>query len=342
VKLRYLVACVVLLPVLGIGQSAPSLSPDTVVVPSGTLRLKGLLWMPPGREAYPAVLFVHGSGSADAAHTGELAITEAAATLAPVFVKHGYAFLYLFRRGQGLSADQGPFMQDILRREKAAKGDEARKRLQLVLKDHLDDVMAGLSYLKMRPGIDARRIAVVGHSFGGQLTLLAAQYDRSVRAAVTFGAAAASWQDSPEVRDLLLNAVRKANVPIMLIHAANDYSTAPGKALDSELTRLSKEHVLRIYPPFGRTPDDGHMFIYTDIAEWEPDVFRFLDQYVSHRPGPSEGRNGQRSPFTSSNRPRVIRGYPVFGNRKCPKASLTGGTQFVTVNQSFTITFWPS
>jgi hypothetical protein len=32
-------------------------------------------------------------------------------------------------------------------------------------------------------------------------------------------------------------------------------------------------------------------------------------------------------------------GYPAFGNRKSPSASLTGGTQFVTVNQSFTITF---
>ncbi len=30
-------------------------------------------------------------------------------------------FLYLFRRGQGLSADQAPFMQDLLQREEAAK-----------------------------------------------------------------------------------------------------------------------------------------------------------------------------------------------------------------------------
>src|SRR5260221_2997212 len=30
------------------------------------------------------------------------------------------------------------------------------------------------------------------------------------------------------------------------------------------------------------------------------------------------------------------RRLPVFGNPKCPCASLTGGTQFATVNQSFT------
>jgi carboxymethylenebutenolidase len=252
------------------------------VIPSGILRLKGFLWKPGGPGPLPAVLFVHGSGSIDGAHTGDLAITEAAEKLAPVFVKHGYAFLYLFRRGQGLSADQGPFMQELLQREKATRGEDARKRLQfnLLTTDHLDDVMAGLSFLKTRPGIDARRIAVAGHSFGGQLTLLAAERDSTLRAVVTFGASAASWEGSSEIRDLLLTAVRKTTVPVMLIHAANDYSTAPGRALDGELARLNKAHVLKIYPPFGKTPDDGHMFVYTDIAEWETEVFAFLDQHV--------------------------------------------------------------
>jgi carboxymethylenebutenolidase len=265
-----------------VAQSAPTLAPETVTVPSGVLRLKAYFWRPAGPGPSPAVLFVHGSGSTDGAHTWEFAITETAQMLAPVFVKHGYAFLYLFRRGQGLSADQGPFMQEILQREKAAKGEEARKRLQFVLEttDHLDDVMAGLSFLKTQPGVDARRTAVVGHSFGGQLSLLAAERDSSLRAAVTFGAAAGSWESSEEIRERLLTAIRKTTVPIMLVHAENDYSTAPGKALDSELARLGKTHLLRIYPPFGKTAKDGHMFIYTDVGEWEGDVFRFLDQYV--------------------------------------------------------------
>jgi len=272
-------ACALLLSFPAGGQSSP---PETVVIANGKLRLKAFLWRPAQTGSSPAVLFVHGSGSTDGAHTGELLIADAAAKLAPVFVKHGYAFLYLFRRGQGLSADQGLFMQDVLQREKVAKGDEARKRLQIVLltTDHLDDVMAGLSFLETLTGIDNHRIAVVGHSFGGQLALLAAERDRGLRAVVTFGAAAASWEGSPEIRDLLLTAVRKTAASILLVHAANDYSTVPGKDLDSELTKLNKPHVLKIYPPFGKTPDDGHNFVYTDIAEWEPDVFGFLDRYI--------------------------------------------------------------
>ncbi len=159
---------------------------------------------------------------------------------------------------------------------------QARKHLQFVLltTDHLDDVTAGLSFLKNLPGVDSHRIAVVGHSFGGQLTLLAAERDSTLRAAVTFSAAANSWERSSEVRERMLAAVRKTTVPIMLLHAENDYSTAPGKAMADELARLGKPHVLKIYPPVGRTADDGHNFVYTAVAEWEADVFGFLDQYV--------------------------------------------------------------
>ena len=251
------------------------------MVPSGDLRLKAFLWTPAGRGPFPAVLFSHGSGT-DPAHTGSFAITQAAETLGPVFVKHGYAFLYLFRRGQGLSADQGSFLQDLLQREGAAKGEEARKHLQFILltTDQLDDARAGLSFLRHLPEVDARRIAVAGHSFGGQLALLTAERDSTVRAVVAFAAAANSWEGSPELRERLVDAVRKIAAPIMLIHAANDYSVAPGGALADELTRLAKPHVLEIYPPVGRTPDDGHEAVYTAVPRWEPDVFAFLDQHV--------------------------------------------------------------
>ena len=150
-----------LLPCAAVGQSSPLMAPQTVEIPSGNLRLKAFLWNPAGRGPFPAVLFNHGSGGADAAQTAGMPITEAAERLAPLFVKHGYAFLYLFRRGQGLSADQAPFMQDVLQREEVAKGKDARQHLQFILSttEQLDDVIAALSFLKGVPGVDSRRIA---------------------------------------------------------------------------------------------------------------------------------------------------------------------------------------
>lgn len=259
---------------------------QTITIPCGDLRLKALLWMPAGNGPFPAVLFNHGSGT-DAEHTGGMTMTEAAATLAPVFVDHGYAFLYLFRRGQGLSDDQGSYMGDVLRTEEAAKGADASRHLQFVMlnTEFIDEVMSGLASLRDMPKIDPRRVAVVGHSFGGQLALLAAERDPKMRAVVAFdGAAHHSWERSAEVRERLFTAVRSAAAPIMLIQASNDYSTAPSRDLARELERLHKRHVLRIYPPVGRTADQGHDAVYIAIPTWEEDVFDFLDKYVKPLP----------------------------------------------------------
>ena len=261
-----------------LAEEAP---PTTVTFPSGNLQIKAFFWKPAGPGPFPAVLFNHGSGGEDAAHTAGLPITEAAEKLAPIFLKHGYAFLYPFRRGQGLSADQAPFMQDVLNREEKNKGKEARQHLQFVLltTEQLDDAAAGLNFLKSAPGIDPRRLAVIGHSFGGQLSLLVAERD-PVRAVVTFAGAAASWEHSPELRDRLLAAVGKIGAPIMMIQAENDYSTAASHALGDALQRLHKPYVLKIDPPVGDGPEDGHNELYRATTQWEGDVFKFLDQNV--------------------------------------------------------------
>lgn len=85
-------------------------------------------------------------------------------------------------------------MQDVLHAG-ASRETEARQHLQLALRttEQLDHVLAASAFLKTVPGIDSRRIALAGHSFEGQLTLLTAERDRTIRAAVTFAAVAGSW-----------------------------------------------------------------------------------------------------------------------------------------------------
>jgi len=275
-------ACLLVLSLSALGQSTTSMVPQTLEFPSGKLRLKAYMWKPAGTGPFPAVLFNHGSGGAQADQTAGMPITQAATVLASFFIKHGYAFFYPFRRGYGPSASQAPFMQDVLRREEETKGKEARQHLQSVLltTEQLDDVIGALAFLKTVPGIDSHRIAIAGHSFGGQLTLLAAERDKTVRAAVTFAAAAGSWERSPELRERLISAIHNTNAAIMLTHAENDFDTAAGSALAAELQRLHKPYVLKIYPPVGLTSDDGHNMLYENIPAWESDVFEFLDQHL--------------------------------------------------------------
>ena len=271
----------------GAAQVAEPPQQQAVEIRSGGLQLKGFLWRPAGRGPFPAVVFNHGRSDTARRYSPQLGLTleRLAQVLGPVFVRHGFVFLFPFRRGEGPSADQGQFIGDLLQREEEAKGAEARRHLQVVLTttDHLQDALAALSFLKSRPYVDARRVAVAGHSFGGQLTLLEASQDRTLRAAVTFGAAAASWDESPELRERLIETLRGLAMPVMLIQAANDYSLSPSSAMAGELSRLSKPHARKIYPAFGDTQRHGHNFLYFDTARWEQDVFAFLEANVTHQ-----------------------------------------------------------
>jgi dipeptidyl aminopeptidase/acylaminoacyl peptidase len=150
--------------------------------------------------------------------------------------------------------------------------------MQLLETDELRDALAGLAFLRALPEVDSRHVAAAGHSFGGSLTLLLAERDSTLTAAVDFNGAAGSWEPSPELRARLLKAVGGTMVPIFFIHTANDYSVAPGEALAAQMARLDKPHRLKIYPPFGATASEGHNFVHLSVATWEPDVFTFLDE----------------------------------------------------------------
>lgn len=263
-------------PASALGQARTG--PDTVTVHSGGLVLRALLWRPTGQGPFPAVLFNHGSYSAEA----PLKPSEPA-TLGPVFARHGYVFLFLCRRGIGLSADQGTADGDLMANALAVDGQEGRNRVQLqLLDDELDEALAGLAFLRTLPGVAPDRVAAAGHSFGGSLTVLLAGRDPTLRAAVVFSGSAYSWGLSPNLREHLLAAVRRTTVPVFFIHAANDYSIVPGKALAAEMQRLGKPHRLKIYPAVGHTPREGHNFLYGNVGAWERDVFSFLDQHC-HR-----------------------------------------------------------
>ena len=251
---------------------------ESVVIRSGSATLHAMLWRPQGRGPFPAILLNHGSGrtSEDLQRLGSY--ERNAETLGPVFARHGYVFLYLYRRGVGPSRDLGANAVDLMNTESTAHGHDARNALQLKLLEgrEMDDARAALAFLRARPDVDAGDVALVGHSFGGSLTLLMAEREPNLRAVVIFSAAGYSFDRSPELRARLLAAVDHIAAPVFFIHAENDYSLSSGKALDARRELIGKPHRLKIYPPIGDTVDEGHDFLHLGVNIWEPDVFAFL------------------------------------------------------------------
>ncbi|OFW34669.1 MAG: hypothetical protein A3J28_03400 [Acidobacteria bacterium RIFCSPLOWO2_12_FULL_60_22] len=250
-----------------------SSTPTKVHVRSGSLTLGALLWRPNGKGPFPAVLFNHGSARKQDRFI-EL--------LGPLFARHGYVFLFLYRRGLGLSVGQGTYSTDLLDRERTTNDQDAANRLQVRLleTDERDDALAAIAFLRALPEVDPLRVGLVGQSFGGSLALLVAERDSTLRAVIDFAGGAQSWERSPDLRDRLLTAVRRSSVPTFFIHAANDYSVKPGETLAAEMSKLGKLYRLHIFPPVGQKAGDGHGFIHLAPERWETEVFEFLDDQM--------------------------------------------------------------
>lgn len=253
---------------------------ENVVIHNGAATLHAELWRPKGPGTFPGILLNHGSGRTleDLKRLGPY--EQNAEILGPLFARHGYVFLYLFRRGVGLSTDQGANAVDLMNSESAAHGPGARNALQLQLLDgrEMGDALSALQFLRSLSYVDPKDVALVGHSFGGSLTLFLAEREPDVQAVVVFSGAGYSFDRSPELRARLLSAVDHIAAPVFFIHAENDFSLSSGKMLDARRAHIGKPHRLKIYPPFGKTVDDGHDFLHLGVKIWEPDVFAFLDE----------------------------------------------------------------
>ena len=249
--------------------ATPVCAAEVVTFPSGTLQLKAMVWKPDGAGPFPAVLFNHGS---------ERNHQKAFEAVGPFFAGAGYVMFAPFRRGHGMSGDQGAFIGEVLNDVNKREGIDARSRmaLQLLEADHFDDQQAALEYLRKLPYVDAKRVAVAGVSFGGIQTMLMAERGGDVRAAVNFSGAALNWERSPLIRERMLEAGRRAKIPVYLIQAENDQSTGPSKDIAAEMLRLGLPHRMKIYPPFGKTVSDGHSFGYYGADIWGQEVLAFL------------------------------------------------------------------
>jgi carboxymethylenebutenolidase len=252
---------------------AVSARAEVVSFPSGRLTLHGVIYKPQGAGPYPAVVYNHGSAP------GMLS-KEAFETLGPVFASHGWLFFGPYRRGQGLSSSAGPYIGDQIAAAEKTGGIKAgaATMVRLLKTDHLNDQLAALAWLRTQRFVMPDRIAVAGTSFGGIEAVLGAER-APYCAAVDSSGAAESWASAPEVQALMTNAVRNARAPIFFFQAANDYDLSPSRSLSAAMKNAGKEFEIKIYPPYGKSVQDGHSFGYFGSDVWGADVFRFLDEH---------------------------------------------------------------
>jgi hypothetical protein len=147
---------------------------EQVRLPANGFMLAGTLSRPAGAGAgrRPIVVLVGGSGPTDRDET--VAGIPVLGQLAGALADAGYLVLRYDKRGVGQSGG---------RVETAG------------LVEFAEDLRAAVKYMADRKNADARRIAVIGHSEGGAIALLAAARDRRIAAVVLMAASGVSGHD---------------------------------------------------------------------------------------------------------------------------------------------------
>ena len=250
-----------------------SLAENVITFPSGKLTLHGVMYKPEGVGPFPAIVYNHGSA-------GGMIPKQAFDVLGPVFAKHGWVFFGPYRRGQGLSASAGAYIGDEIAaaEKKGGQSAAASVMVRLLETDQLNDQLAALAWLRKQSFVQGDRIAVAGNSFGGIETVLGAERENYC-AAVDSAGGAQSWSDAPQVRSMMIRAVRNARAPIFFFQAANDYDLTPSRTLAAAMKEAGRPYKVKIYPPYGDSAQDGHTFGYFGASVWADDVFEFLNQH---------------------------------------------------------------
>jgi dienelactone hydrolase len=245
-------------------------APREIGFVSGGHRLRGWLHLPPGAGPFPCMITNHGSGI----EKGTLDVSRPGT--ASLLMSWGIASFLPHRRGYG--ASEGP----AWREECAAEPGTAEYDAQLSarLDAESDDILAALDVVAALPEIDVGHIGVMGSSFGGTTTLLAASKTDRFRCAIDFAGAAMNWEKAPGLRALMIAATRRLTMPIFFGQAANDYSIGPTQVLPGIAAEAGKIVASRIFPAFGVNPSEGHLLESRGPVVWAADIRHFLEQHL--------------------------------------------------------------
>ncbi len=139
----------------------------------GEMKLPGTLSMPLGEGPFPALVLVHGSGPND--RDESIGTAKPFRDIAWGLASQGVAVLRYDKR--------------TLRKPDAFKG-------QFTVKEEtVDDALAAVELLRRTPGVDAKRVFVLGHSLGGMLLPRIARSDASLAGFIFLAAPSTPLED---------------------------------------------------------------------------------------------------------------------------------------------------
>lgn len=263
------------LPQLRAGQ-APG---QQVTYPSQRHILKGILYLPPGDATVPAIIWLHAAKKDP----------EAEPELAAFYLSHGYAFFQPM-----LSGHNGNPGKTVDERMAPAKAEDIGNptqdaRFVSLLEDAAGDTDSALRWLESNPRIDKSRIFLSGISYGGLECLIDANTLNGVRGYIVFSGGARMFSNAP-LANRLKRAVEHSKAPILLIQAANDYSTTPSHVLGPMLKARHDGSKSLLFPAFGdpKSVPMGHVAFATwDIGTkiWGPNALEFLQRAAENGNG---------------------------------------------------------
>lgn len=247
-----------------------AITPREIVFTSNGHRLKGWLHLPPGPGPFPCLITNHGSGiekgSLDVSRPGTAAL----------LMSWGIASFLPHRRGYG--ASEGPSWREECHADYGTPEYDAQ--LAARLDGESDDIVAALDVVAGLPEIDRTHIGVIGSSFGGVTTLLAASKTDRFTCAIDFAGAAMNWERAPSLRRLMIAATQRLSMPVYFAQAENDYSIGPTQTLPDVAAQAGKIVASRIFPAFGVNPSEGHLLESRGPAVWGADIRHFLERYL--------------------------------------------------------------
>ena len=274
------------------GQSAQDLQERTVTLPvtvkslwqgQQTRNMLLTVFQPQGQGPFPLAVISHGRATTKEkrAQPGVLRFE----SQARYFARKGFVVLVPTRIGYGTTG------QDFDPED--SNGTGKRKDYRLILDAASTQILAAIDYGRTLPGVDGKRIVLVGQSVGGFSTVAAtAQNPPGLVVGINFAGGAGGDPDQhpgvptdpDQLKNLYAEMGKATHVPMLWIYTENDRFFAPqySQAWAKAYADAGGSVDFRLLPSFR---DNGHELFESGCDLWMPVVEEYLKTAGFQNPG---------------------------------------------------------